>query len=261
MKACKKIKKLLVAYVSEELESSENEFIEKHLEKCSGCKKEFDSISIFVNETELLKEQNENIIREIDWRKNRLLEQNKFSLYHPSRNKFRFFPAVSWKALVPVLVSVFVFGILAGYFLFNPKVDDNPVSFNLANQNQSVDRIRTTLARKEILEYFRQIQLLLLDVVKQCDYGSAPVLTGELDRVQVRQLLVKNRYLSQDMNEPQLMSTRSILKNIELLLYEILTITEKNSCRDIRRLQNIIQQERILLKIRLIEKDLSAYEV
>lgn len=261
MKACKKVKKLLVAYSCEELGKDENEFVRMHLNICPECKMEFDSLCVFLDGIENLEMQNEKIIQNIDWGKNDLQVKHQSTPRDSAGSRFRFFPSLGWQALIPVLVSVFIFGVLVGHFLINPGRIDLSPSFKIDNKNLSINQVNTTLAKKEILEYFKQIQLLLLDVVKQCENGTPPVLTGELEQSQVRQLLVKNRYLSQDLNEPQLMSTRNILKKIELLLYEILVMTDRGSCRDIRRLQNIIHQERIFLKIRLIEKDLSAYEV
>lgn len=261
MKECKTIKKMLVAYRCKELETSEIECIERHLGKCSGCKKEFDSVRLLVDHVENLKNQNEEIIQRIDWGKNALQVTIESMRSASSVPRYRFFPLIGWQVLAPILASVFIFGVLAGYFLFHPAKVDEPYFAKAGYENLSFSRIETTLTRKQILEYFKQIQLLLLDLVKQCEKGAPVVLTGGLNQFQVSQLLGKNRYLSQALNEPQLMSTRNLLKNIELLLYEILIMIEHGSCRDVQRLQNIIRQERIFLKIRLIEKDLSSGEV
>jgi hypothetical protein len=109
--------------------------------------------------------------------------------------------------------------------------------------------------------YFQKTQLLLTDLMRQCEEDGTASWTTGLNRERARTLLNKNRYFNQDLSNPQLLSTRQLLKKIEWLLYEMLTLDEEASCDQLYRLQDYIRQERLLLKLRLVGKDISYNEV
>jgi hypothetical protein len=77
----------------------------------------------------------------------------------------------------------------------------------------------------------------------------------------VRALLGKSRYFKRSLDDPQLMSSKQLLEKIEWLLYEILMSDDETSCQQLQRLQEYIKRERLLLKIRLVGKELSLSEV
>jgi hypothetical protein len=78
-----------------------------------------------------------------------------------------------------------------------------------------------------------------------------------LNRDRVKLLLNRSKYFTRDLDNPRLMSSRNLLKKIEWLLYEILSLNDAVSCRQLQQIQDYIRQERLLLKIRLIGKDIT----
>jgi hypothetical protein len=88
-------------------------------------------------------------------------------------------------------------------------------------------------------------------------------LQNQVDIRRVRTLLGKSRYFRENLDNPQLLSSKPLLKKIEWLLYEILmtNIEEDISCKKLQQLQDYIKQERLLFKIRLVGKELTLSEV
>ncbi|HLP45172.1 MAG TPA: hypothetical protein VK469_04460, partial [Candidatus Kapabacteria bacterium] len=106
-----------------------------------------------------------------------------------------------------------------------------------------------------------QTQLLLTDLMRQCDENGAAAWSNGKSRQRVQALLNKNRYFNEDISNPELLSTRRLLKKIEWLLYEMMEIDDKGSCRQLKRVQDYIRKEKLLLKLRLVGKDISYNEV
>jgi hypothetical protein len=124
-----------------------------------------------------------------------------------------------------------------------------------------LERLEATLARREAREYFQQSQLVLTDMMEQCDDNKAFSWKDRMDMRRIETLLNKNRYLSSHTDDPDLMSSQKLLKKIEWLLYEIILNKDDNSCDKLEQLQTFIKEEKLLLKIRLAGKELSSGEV
>ena len=177
-------------------------------------------------------------------------------------------PAISfnWKLAVPAMAGIFLLGIWLGYLLFH-VAPTAPVQAGVPDPRlstaASLDRLENTLARKEVVGYFDQTQLVLTDLMKQCSTDGSFSMQNQVDMRQVRTLLGKSRYLSENLDDPRLLSSKQLLKKIEWLLYEILMTgsDEETSCRKIEQFQDYIKQERLLLKMRLVGKELTLSEV
>jgi hypothetical protein len=198
------------------------------------------------------------VIEEIEW--NARARQITASSISRSRRKKRSFFS-GWRLMAPVLASVFVLGFMLGYLLFHSQ--GAPVEFPLEPETAdlSFNRIESTLARKEVLHFLKQSQLLLTELMVRCDKDGLVFLDSKIKKDQINALLKKSRYLDHHLNDPQLMSSKNLLAEIELLLYEISALEKNISCRSIQNLQQSIHQQRLFFKIRLIEKELSLYEV
>ncbi|MCP4153925.1 MAG: hypothetical protein GY757_39730, partial [bacterium] len=111
--------------------------------------------------------------------------------------------------------------------------------------------------------YFKQSQVLLTDLMRQCDDTGTSGPTDGLNIRRVKTLLNKNHYLSRDITDPQLLSSRKLLKKIEWLLYEMVSMEEGDGtdCNKLQQLQDYIRQERLLLKLRLVGKDINYSEI
>jgi hypothetical protein len=261
MNACKRVKKMLVAFLSDELGADESRIVQRHLKECRSCQTEFHRIQETFEGIDSLLEDCSQAVKDESW-----------ELEFPDPDHFRIpskpigrihslFIFPGWKASSIVLTTVFMMGLLIGYFLFHSSESSVPRLKGPVHNGLALNRIEVTLSRKQAIDFFRQTQLLLTGVLEQCHIPSEISLNPHFSTKQVRALLKKNRYFSQDLNRPELMSSKNLLNKIEFVLLEMLMMDEQTSCEEFHRLQQLIQQENILLKIRLIEKELTTYEV
>ena len=261
MNDCKRVKKLLVAYFSDELGTMEVDQVKAHVEKCQSCQIKYHQIQETFRGIGYLQEDCNQAVKAKDWGSEAVrLNRPPVSSKPADRRYFPFYLS-RWKVSSFALATVFILGLMAGYFLFYSTDSAGSKLKESVNFNGAMNRIETTLSRRQILDYFRKTQLLLTGVMEQCHIKSGIPLNKWSSTEQIKILLVKNRYFSQDLNDPQLMSSKNLLRKIELILYEMLIMKEEITCEQIQRLQRLIHQERLLLKIRLIEKELSSYEV
>jgi hypothetical protein len=261
MKECTVVKNSLVAYLVGELGEIETNRVSEHIDRCPFCLDEYNKIRNVFDGFETLRNENATALEEVDWAE-KTREIERLSIRATRMVEKSFFSFLSgWRILVPVLPLIFVLGLMLGYFLFHTGRSVNQDLFEPGIAGLSFSRIENTLAKKEILGFLKQTQLLLTELMNKCDYENMVFQDKKIKTEQIRALLMKSRYLSHDLDDPQLMSSRNLLTKIELLLYEISALDENVSCESIQSLQQMVQQERLFFKIRLIEKELILHEV
>jgi hypothetical protein len=214
-------------------------------------------------ETDAIRDAAEASMETIDWEENAQIITRSVRFRERRRAWSFSLPAFNWKLAVPTLASVLLLGVWLGYLLFyNVPSDSVTEPYEVKPTAEfALARLETTLAKKEMQGYFQQTQMLLTDLMRQCDEEGMVTWAAQVNRKRVKTLLNKNRYFRQDINNPQLLSTRPLLEKIEWLLYEILTLNDEVSCRKLQHLQDYIRRERLLLKLRLVSKDISFKEV
>ncbi len=209
---CKKMKHLMVEVLSGELTGTTPQVkeMEDHVTTCSRCRREYRLLQKIYSETRQIHEAAEAAVETIDW------EENAQDIVHSIRLKqsrrrdrtrgFSFQP-MNWKLLVPTMAGVLLLGIWLGYLLFYnaPQVSVVEEKFFKPGTTDTpavIDRLEGALAKRQVQGYFQQTELLLTDLMRQCDEdGTAAWLTG-LNRQRVRTLLNKNHYLDQDLTTP-----------------------------------------------------------
>lgn len=265
---CKDIKRLMVEVLSGESPEEPGKDIaavETHVDTCSHCRGEYILLQKMYGAARETTEAAEREMARIDWNANaeNISSGIRFKRSRQYRDarlpRFGF----TWKMALPALAGVFILGISLGYFLFYDSARPGPLTDNGQpfQAKTTLARLETTLARREMQGYFQQTQMLLTDLMRQCDDDGTGAWTSELTRRQARILLNKNRYFSEDLSNPQFLSSRRLLKKLEWLLYEIVTLDENASCDQLRHLQDFIRKERLLLKLRLVGKDIDFQEV
>lgn len=216
-----------------------------------------------------LEQECNTVMAAIDWEANAEAITQRIPFKPPAVNMHRrrgFMPVFGfsrqWAAAAVVLI--FSLGIGLGYLLFHsPEPPDQPNAFAQLSPDtgQSLDRLEATLAKREARQYFQQSQLVLTDLMDQCNTDTAFSMKNQMDKKRIRALLTKGRYFNKNLDNPDLLSSKPLFEKIEWLLYEILMSDNDTSCHRLQELQNYIKQERLLLKIRLVGKELSLDEV
>ena len=258
MKSCDQINDIMIDYAGGDISAEEIGQAKEHLNVCGRCKTEYRQyVEIFKN-MESLNRESDLLMEKIDWEKNAQDISRSIRLKRAAaEKKFSFtFNILNWKILAPITTVVLLFGIYLGYLLFH--VSPGETIFPAESQQQiSLAHLEAMLAEKEVSGYFKEAQFVLTDLMRRCDVDGEALYQDRLNRDRVKLLLSRNKYFSRNLDNPRLLSSRNLLKKIEWLLYEILTLDDAASCRQLQQLQDYIRQERLLLKIRLIGKDIT----
>ena len=76
-----------------------------------------------------------------------------------------------------------------------------------------------------------------------------------------RELLSKKKYLNPQLEKARMAKAKAICDQIELLFYELAQVSEHLTPVQCRGIQNMIEDKNILLKIKLLKKELQESEV
>ena len=121
----------------------------------------------------------------------------------------------------------------------------------------TVSRLQTGLAREQVISYLQQSQLMFTDLLKDCAGEEVAPWEIRLYSRQAKKLLLKKKYFQQNLPALEWLKVRDVSERIDWLNYEILQLEDRQLCSQIDRLQRILENEKLLLKIRLLERDLS----
>jgi hypothetical protein len=121
-------------------------------------------------------------------------------------------------------------------------------------------RVDQEIARRETLDYLEKSQYVLLELAQAQTEGGDCRLTEAATR-ETRQLLSKKRYLNPQLEKTRMVKAKAICDQIELLFYELAQVSESLTPEQCRGIQNMIEENNILLKIKLLRKELEESEV
>jgi hypothetical protein len=266
---CRKIQKTIIKQFDDHYPPKPGDgdrvkkMIDAHLKICPNCQREFELMQRIYHQRDQNEKKAEAVIEEINWEENAEFITRRIFSKRFERAKVDSKIGWNWKIVVPVLATIFIMGICIGYILFyNSPGQDKLIPGSFTTNAPVLTKLETTLTKREMRHYFKQTQLFLTDLMRKCDqsdnlgYSSDPI-----DLNTAKLLLNKNRYFNENKTNPELLSTRRLLKNIEFLLYEIMTLNSDVNCQRLQRIQKHIKEQRILLKLHLVSKDVSHSEV
>jgi len=268
MTDCKKFKKDFVAFLSQELEEDERKLLQSHLDRCPDCKREMAQLEEFMKGADSLKMDIEQIMGEVDWEElPRKITENVFKQESA-------FPRESWLArlsrflfqprLRPIYAGLLLgvlLGSLATYFILRAPHLKEAKSTQIFVPANFIERMELEMARRETLDYLEKSQYLLLDFVQSPSEKSAEFWRSEFASQKARELLDKKRYINPQLDKYQMAKAKMICDQIELLFYELSQISVKLSVEEIEKIQKLIEEKHILLKIDLLKKELGKSEV
>jgi hypothetical protein len=122
-----------------------------------------------------------------------------------------------------------------------------------------IERAEVEMARRETLDYLRNSQYLIMDFV-QSPPGEAGSRMDPAASGRARDLLAKKKYLNARLDDARMGAVKAICDQIEFLFLELSRLGEGLPEAEIRRIQNLIEDSRLLLKINLVEKELEESE-
>ena len=268
MKDCKRTTRNLVAFLYGELDNTGKKHVETHLESCQKCKDELRRLEEVYEAADLLNQDIEKAVATVDWDKlptqiaDGVFDNEPVRDRHPRRAglwPFLFQPRFRL-AYAGLLLGIIV-GVLVTFLIFQSPplkvADDGRI---IAPQG-FYDMMELEMARRDTIDYLDKSEYLLLDFVQSSPEKSAVFWQSDYASRRTKDLLSKKRYIDQQLDKIKLAKAKIICDQIELLFFELMQISDELSAEDLEKIQLLIQERQLLLKIKLIRKELKKNEV
>ncbi len=266
MSRCNEKKRDLLAYAAGDMDGPRSALMAEHLDKCPGCRKNVDDLRTVLRGADSVKEEIRGALESVDW--DELPEKITDFVFAretgPGRaaRTGRFRNLLHGPHLKPVLAGVLM-GIMIGSLamvlvLRRPSPGPSSESAFFAS-GEFLEKVELEMARRETLDYLRESQYILLDFVQaspgQPDSGAA------FGAQRATELLSRKKYLNAQLEKYQMAKAKAICDQIELLFLELVQISEELTQAELGKIQDLIRQRQLLLKINLVTKELEQSEV
>jgi predicted anti-sigma-YlaC factor YlaD len=254
MNNCEKIKELLVLYSEGVLDTELSSRVEWHLESCLACRKEAEAIAKirgWLSDPALFAPN-----QDYEWQ---ILPQALAAKAKSTSRVRRWLPANfgsrGW-ALSLAATVILCFGLvwMTHRHLTAPQV----ALRHAAPGNEAfLDRIQVAYAREATAQYLSECQDLLLDVMRAERNCAGDLYDVSMEVAQARQLLQRKRMLEAELTSPQVVHAKDLCDELEKLLVDLSTSDKCESHDRIQRMERYIQREKLLLRINVLQSELS----
>lgn len=253
MKACREFRRDLEWLAADELAGARQQALEKHLCSCPACRRELEAWRSLLDAAAIPAAEIEAAAAAVDWPtvSDRILaaaERRRFAARRPALS-----PA--WLAAAAALAAAAGLGL---FFLGRSTAPSVSAPSGRAGLAAAVMHLQAGLAREEAISYLQQSQLVFVDLLKDCPSEEMAANELRLYSRKAKELLLRKKYIEQNLPPVEWLKVRPVSERIDWLNYEILQLEEPRLCSQIRRLQRLLEDEKLLLKIRLLERDLSS---
>jgi hypothetical protein len=164
--------------------------------------------------------------------------------------------------LRPVTAALLA-GVVLGAAGMFAVLKSRPAAFvarGFSASRDSIDQVEYQLARRETLDYLDKSQLLILDFV-QAAPGQARLLQKGPGSQPARDMLAKKRNINLQLGSVRMAKAREICNQIEVLFLELAAVSGDLSLADAAQIKDYIEQKQLLLKIKLLKRELQESEV
>jgi len=265
MNTCRRIQDNLVSFLGGELAGSETERIKSHLEICPACRREYGLLEQTFLAADSLNPEMAEAVESVDWEAqaetivNAVWEERKPRQAAAGKERFRFFALRLRPALAGLLLGIIIGG-AAMYFIFKGSLGRENGGERFFASGDFLDRLDVEIARRETLDYLEKSQYVLLELAQSPAEGGELRLSDAATR-EARELLSKKRFLNPQLEKTRMAKAKDICDQIELLFYELAQVNEGLTEAQRAELRTLIEQKNLLLKIKLLKKELQESEV
>ena len=251
MSACREIRPLLEWLAADEIADDRQEAVETHVSACPSCRRELAAWRALLKTAAEPDAALGAEIQAVDWSAVSKGIVEKAASMPPRRRIFAFMPLAAAAAVLAVIG-------LAVFFRLQPRRGALPGPEGERSNAAAVTHLQSDLAREEVVSYLQQSQLMFTDLLKDCSSQEVASWEIRLYSRKAKDLLLKKKYVQQNLPPVEWLRVRQVSERIDWLNYEILQLEDRQLCSQIHRLQRILEDEKLLLKIRLLERDLSS---
>ena len=268
MKDCKKTKRNLVAYLYGELDDTGKKHVEKHLESCQECKDELLRLKEIFEVADSLKADMNEALVSVDWENLPIQITDRVFDNEPVRDRqhrrdglwpFLFQPKFRL-AYAGLLLGIMV-GAVVTLLIFRSSSLQIAETGRIIVPRGFYDKMELEMARRDTIDYLDKSEYLLLDFAQSSAEKSVEFWRSDYASQRAVDLLSKKKYIDSQLDKIKLAKAKAICDQIELLFFELMQISEELSPEDLRRIQRLIEERQILLKIKLVRKELQKSEV
>jgi hypothetical protein len=265
---CKKINRDLVAFLYGELDANTREQIQSHLDICLHCQEELQGIKAVTQAADSLNDNVEEAMVSVDWEAlpNQIRdavfdEKSALPQQAPRRS---FWEILIQSRLKPVYAALFVglvLGSLATLTMLRTSLLRESRGGSFFVSQEFLDRVELEMARRETLDYLEKSQYVLLDFVQASPGRTPQAWRSGLASQAVKDLLAKKRYINPQLDKFRMAKAKEICDQIEFLFFELAQVSDQLSEEDLQNIQSLIEEKQLLLKIKLLKKELEESEV
>lgn len=241
--------------------------IREHTDRCDNCRRELDEAVAVLSGARAVREEIDAALTEIDW--NALSERIADAAFAPkpavrreprrtSRIAALFQPR--WRPVFAGLLAGIGLGAGVTYMLVRPSAGPTPAAPIYAASGEFIDRVELAMARRDTIDYLEKSEYIILDLVQSSAERAASGAPGaSADRA--RDLLSKKRYFNPGLNDVRMAKARELCNQIEILFFELSQLSETLSDRETAEFRKFAEDKQLLLKIRLLKKELRESEI
>ena len=159
-----------------------------------------------------------------------------------------------------VLIGILI-GALATLFIFRLSLVKTTGSGGFLVSPRLLEKAELEIARRETLDYLDRSQYLLLDFVQTPPEKGQKFWKSEYIYQKAKDLLSQKKYINPQLRKFRMAKAKEICDQIELLFYELMQMSDHLSAEELQRIQRLIEKKQLLLKIKLLQKELKESEV
>jgi hypothetical protein len=250
-----------LAYVSGDLEEERRATLAEHIKECPQCQKEEAEFRRVLEGADAVKEEIQEALHSVDWDAlpARIVDYVYASAEKPvklsagKRIRLWFLGA----GLRPIAAAV-ALGVLLGsigmYLVLRRSASRPDLGQTFYASREFLDRAELEMARRETVDYLEKSQYVLLDLLGAPSGQAAG--RQSLDFAQAKELLSKKKYLNAQLNKFQMAKAKAICDQIERLFLELAQISDGLPEAELAKVQNMIEDRQLLLKISIVKKEL-----
>jgi len=244
---------------------SDREDIRRHIETCPDCAAEVRTLERLMESADSLGQDMKAALAGIDW--DAQAEKIVSAVWNekvrpqrePRRERIWLFTPRFKPVFAGLLLGIMV-GAAAMFIISRSGALKKPPAEAFFASGEFLGRIDQEMARRETLDYLEKSQYVLLELAQtQTERGDCRL--TEAAARETRELLSKKKYLNPQLEKARMAKAKAICDQIELLFYELAQVSESLTPAQCRGIQNMIEERNILLKIKLLKKELQESEV
>jgi len=264
MSACEIRRDEWIAFLGRELDADRDKALLGHLDSCRSCRDEVEALRVLFGEADALGEETRAVLASVDWE----ALPSRIAARLPEQDRPTPRPAARLRALVwsPRLRPAWA-GLLAGIILGGAAVffalrkpSGRGATADFFASADFLDRVELELTRRQTLDYLDKSQYLILDVL-ETPAGGGRAGSSALASREARDLITRKKYLNPQLDRFRMAKAKDLCDQIELLVFELTQLSPEVSAAEVGRIQAMVRDWQLLMKIRLVKKELEQSEV